>query len=91
MRLDESHAFYPMSTSPAMPNDDGRNGGLLTKQAPVPILDERENKTSLEVLDRQPAVETEPRENRAPQVPPEAQVRLVSKAPKVEHVQFRSS
>ncbi|OBT73701.1 hypothetical protein VF21_06182 [Pseudogymnoascus sp. 05NY08] len=55
-----------MSTIPPMPNDDGQNGDLPTKQAPVPILNETENKTSLEVLDPQHAVETEPRENWSP-------------------------
>ncbi|OBT56046.1 hypothetical protein VE04_02981 [Pseudogymnoascus sp. 24MN13] len=54
-----------MSTIPPMPNDDGQNGDLPTKQAVVPVLDGTENKTSLEVLDPQPAVETEPRENRS--------------------------
>lgn len=50
--------------SPVMPSDDGQNGDLPTKQAAVPILDEPEGKTSLKVLDPQPATETEPRENR---------------------------
>ncbi|KFZ19061.1 hypothetical protein V502_03846 [Pseudogymnoascus sp. VKM F-4520 (FW-2644)] len=54
-----------ISTSPVMINGDGQNGDLPTKQAMVPILNEPENKTSLEVLDPQPAVETELRENRS--------------------------
>ncbi|KAL5345982.1 hypothetical protein ACLOAV_009012 [Pseudogymnoascus australis] len=54
------------STSPFKPNGDGQDGDILTKQSMIPILDEPENKTSLEVLDPQPAVETEPREIRSP-------------------------
>lgn len=53
------------STSPVMPSDHRENGDLPTKQATVSILDELESKTSLEVLDPQPAAETEPRENRS--------------------------
>ncbi|KFY27901.1 hypothetical protein V493_03228 [Pseudogymnoascus sp. VKM F-4281 (FW-2241)] len=54
-----------MSTSPVMPHDDGKNDGFRTKQATVPIPDEPENETNLEVLDPQPAAETERRENRS--------------------------
>lgn len=53
------------STSSVLPNDDGQNGDLPTKQVTLPILNEPENKTSLQVLDPQPAVETEPREDRS--------------------------
>ncbi|OBT65339.1 hypothetical protein VE03_04649 [Pseudogymnoascus sp. 23342-1-I1] len=55
-----------ISKSPVMPNDDGKDGELPTKQLTAPILDESGNKTSLEVLDPQPAVETESRGIRSP-------------------------
>ncbi|KFY43479.1 hypothetical protein V494_01962 [Pseudogymnoascus sp. VKM F-4513 (FW-928)] len=55
-----------MSTDLVMPKANGQNGDLPTKQSTVGKLDEPDNKSSLEVLDPQPAVETEHDENRSP-------------------------